>query len=46
MTARAELDGERDERPDVAGCGHGGEEEARHVRSMAGAAAAGNRGNP
>jgi hypothetical protein len=38
VSARGELAGERDERPDVAGGGHRGEEEAAHARTLADAA--------
>ena len=46
VPARGELEGERDQRPDVAGGGHGGEEEARHERSLATRAAPGIGGIP
>ena len=46
VPARGELEGERDQRPDVAGGGHAGEEEARHGTQARRIARRAHRGNP
>ena len=46
VPARGELEGERDQRPDVAGGGHAGEEEARHATQLRHPRRSRNRGNP